>query len=157
MRSEYKNQMKWRLRTSIFSGLLNNRVRWSECCCLGMSLVWYLDACAYGPCDGFDGSMTVYDDICDATRQGLIEHSTEPQCIYPYVFRMVPVGTYSSTLYSRVIVESLEWIATPEDDMSFWRERSSPRLCPETAKYVICRYYKASVPLFVSKSSHQYY
>lgn len=35
-----------------------------------------------------DGSMTVYDDICDATRQGLIEHSTEPQGIYPYVFRM---------------------------------------------------------------------
>lgn len=63
-----------------------------------------------------------------------------------YLSVRVPNGPYSSNLCSRVIVESLEWIATPEADMTFWRERSKPSALPENSQICryICTYYKAT-------------
>lgn len=50
------------------------------------------------PAPGMNRMMGVYDDICDATRQG---------CLLMYLSVRVPNGPYPSTLCSRVIVESL--------------------------------------------------
>lgn len=83
----------------------------------------------------------------------MIQHSTEPQCIYPYVFRMDLIRV----LY---VVESLEWIATPEADITFGGSAPSPRLCPKTATEVQSMYKTSSVSYYcfiiVSKTSHQY-